>query len=162
MGKKLKIFLISLFVFILVLFPVKVVCTNYIHSYKTSTKQNLLGINLKIKDKQRQGVTLSWEDCVENNEEEISYKVYLNNEYIATTNDNYYTFTNLSNTRKYNLRVEIINKDNQVIKKEEINDVTTAKVISQFSNNQNFPKEAPGLYNRRDRPGSRRFRCCRN
>ena len=141
MGKKFKIVLLSIIILMIILIPIKVLSTNNIDTYKASIKNNLLDFNLKIKDKQKQGVTISWEDYVTNNEDEISYKLYINNEYIATTNEKYYTFTNLSSMIEYNVSVEIIDKDGKPLNKSEIENVTTAKVISRFSSNQTFPKD---------------------
>lgn len=80
-------------------------------------KNEVLNIQIKIKDKQKDGVTLSWEDFEDTNNQIVSYKIYKDNEYLDTVTKKEYKATNLDSTKEYNFSVEFLNSSDEVVTK---------------------------------------------
>lgn len=104
-------------------------------------KNEVLNIQIKIKDKQKDGVTLSWEDFEDTNNQIVSYKIYKDNEYLDTVTKKEYKATNLDSTKEYNFSVEFLNSSDEVVTKKEINNVHTAKLIQYLSGEQVYKKD---------------------
>lgn len=74
-------------------------------------------------------------------DEVSSFNIYLDNELLANTTDSKYTIDNLTSGNLYNIKIEFLNEQGEVIETQDITDVSTAKVINSFNESITLPKD---------------------
>ena len=95
--------------------------------------ENMANIQNKELDKVTIGLTAS--DGVS------SFNIYLNDELLTNTTDSKYTIDNLASGNLYNVKVEFLNEQGEVVETQNITNVSTAKVINSFTENTTLPKD---------------------
>lgn len=95
--------------------------------------ENMANIQNKELDKVTIGLTAS--------EGVSSFNIYLNDELLTNTTDSKYTIDNLASGNLYNVKVEFLNEQGEVVETQNITNVSTAKVINSFTENMTLPKD---------------------
>ena len=95
--------------------------------------ENMANIQNKELDKVTIGLTAS--------EGVSSFNIYLNDELLTNTTDSKYTIDNLASGNLYNVKVEFLNEQGEVVETQNITNVSTAKVINSFNESITLPKD---------------------